>query len=370
MIDLSKGLGPLSPATPAACAADLVPQPSIAVERRAGRRSGDGRSEIDRARATVERSKAAVTQMFGEARLGKAVEVAAVAPLVDEIAASMVRDRSAMLSVTRLKTKDEYTYMHSVAVCALMINLGRQLGLGESEVRLLGQAGLLHDIGKMGVPDAVLAKPGKLDDEEFAVVRGHPQKGHALLSGSADISAIALDVCLHHHERVDGNGYPFGLNAKQLSLHARMGAICDVYDAITSHRPYKRAWSANEALAQMLEWEGHFDREILDAFIASIGIYPRDALVRLHSNRLAIVLGGIDNPSAPTVRAFYHVEEETFLPPSDVATANGAGGDPILRAERGAYWFGDEWPAILAATKADTRYRNAPPQRLAAGGGR
>lgn len=347
-IDLNKGAGPAGLPTGHGPAAE----PELVVERRAARRAPvNPRNEVERARATVERSKAAVTQMFGEARLGKAVEISEVAPLVDEIAASMMRDRSAMLSVTRLKTKDEYTYMHSVAVCALMINLGRQLGLNEAEVRKIGQAGLLHDIGKMGVPEEVLGKPGKLDDAEFAVIRGHPQKGHALLKGSAEISDIALDVCLHHHEKVDGTGYPFGLDADQLSLHARMGAICDVYDAVTSERPYKKPWNGNEALARMLEWEGHFDAEVLQAFIRSIGIHPRDALVRLHSNRLAVVLGTGDNPNAPAVQVFYRVPDDSFCLPVETATCNSTAGDPIIREEGWAYWFGEDWRDVLATVK-------------------
>ncbi len=356
-IDLSRGCGPIAGPHPGSdtSAFDAEPQPDpvpVIIERRsAARRLSSPRTETERARETVERSKVAVTRMFGEARLGRAVEVEAVAPLVDEIAQSMARDRSAMLNVTRLKTKNEYTYLHSVAVCALMINLARQLGIDEAEVQQIGIAGLLHDIGKMGVPADVLEKPGKLDEGEVRVIRSHPEKGHRLLSDSADISAIALDVCLHHHERVDGRGYPFGLTADQLSLHARMGAICDVYDAVTSERPYKKPWSANEALARMAEWEGHFDPEILDAFIASIGIHPRDALVRLHSNRLGIVLPDADNPTVPQVRVFYEVAEDRFIAPIDIATDNRT-GDPIIRSERGDRWFGADWPQVLADTKA------------------
>lgn len=289
--------------------------------------------------------------MFGQARLGKVVEVSAVAPLVEEIAASMLRDRSAMLNVTRLKTKDEYTYLHSVAVCALMMNLARRAGLDEAEVRELGIAGLLHDIGKTGVPDSVLGKPGRLDDGEFEIVRGHPQKGHALLSQSPGVHPIALDVCLHHHEKVDGTGYPFGLTGDRLSVHARIAAICDVYDAVTSERPYKSGWSANEALARMLEWEGHFDPHLLNAFIDSIGIQPRDGLVRTFSNRIGLVVGDTDNPAAPVVRIFYDVASDRFVEPVLVETRNAPDCDPIIGSERWSYWFGDGWRLVQQAVK-------------------
>ncbi|WP_326525166.1 HD-GYP domain-containing protein [Sphingomonas sp.] len=319
---------------------------AIVVERRVRMRVPRP-DELEQARRTVEKSKVAVTAMFAEARLGRAVRVSDVAPLVEEIAESMARDRSAMLNVTRLKTKNEYTYLHSVAVCALMMNLARHLGMGEEQVHSAGIAGLLHDIGKMAMPGGVLDKPDPLDDDERRIMRSHPSQGHELLRRSADVNAIALDVCLHHHERIDGRGYPFGLTGDQLSIYARMGAICDVYDAVTSVRPYKRPWSPNEALARMLEWEGHFDRKLLETFIASIGIAPLRSVVRLHSRRLALVIGCEEGaPSSPRVRAFYDIPQARFIPYQDVATDNAAGGDPIVRTERGERWFRERWREI------------------------
>lgn len=159
------------------------------------------REEYDRAAKIVTSSKQRVARMFGEVRLGKAIQPDDAGSLVDEIAASIERNASALIGIARLKTKNEYTYMHSVAVCALMINLARNLELDEALIRDVGMAGLLHDIGKMAVPDPVLNKPGKLTDDEFAVVRGHPQRGYDILSRSSDMPDIVLDVCLHHHEK-------------------------------------------------------------------------------------------------------------------------------------------------------------------------
>jgi putative nucleotidyltransferase with HDIG domain len=348
MIDVSKGRGLVlhGEGTGASAAHDV---PAVPGERRARPRIFV--TELDRARKILESSKAAVTQMFGEARLGRAISFDLAMPLVEEIAASVQRDASAMLKVTRLKSKNEYTYMHSVAVCALMINFARHLGLPEHEVRDVGMAGMLHDIGKMATPLEVLDKPGALTDAEMQLIRDHPLQGHAMIADSPGIGAAALDVCLHHHERYDGKGYPFGLTGEQLSLHARMSAICDVYDAVTSDRPYKRPWSPNEALARMLEWEGHFDPGLLDSFIASLGIPPLGSLVRLRSNRLALVTGAAPaDPSAPSVRAFYAVETPCFVPPEDLTT--GEDGDPVIRLEKGSYWFGNDWPAIKQLTEA------------------
>jgi len=350
-IDTGKGAGPAALPGPSA-ETPAAPAPLVPARRERRTRPRPVRTELDRARVIVERSRSAVTRMFTDARLGHAVGVADALPIIDEIAQSVERDASAILKVTRLKTRNEYTYMHSVAVCALMMNFARHLGLSEKEVRDVGLAGLFHDIGKMATPLEVLEKPGALTEAELDLIRNHPIEGHALLCDSPVISAAALDVCLHHHERMDGRGYPFGLSGDQISLHARMGAICDVYDAITSHRPYKDPWCPNEALAQMLAWEGHFDPQLLETFIASIGIPPIGALVRLRSNALAVVTGlrdGVD-PRMPDVRSSYEVESARFLPPEEVRTDEA--GKDIVRLEKSEYWFGAEGPRMLARIRA------------------
>ena len=142
----------------------------------------------------------------------------------------------------------------------------------------------------MAVPDPILNKPGKLTEQEFGLVRRHPQNGARMLLDCRQVSALVVDVCLHHHERIDGTGYPFGLAQEQISLLARMGTVCDVYDAITSDRPYKKGWNAAEAIRRMAEWNGHFDPQVFRAFVKAVGIYPVGALVRLESGRLGVVL--------------------------------------------------------------------------------
>jgi HD-GYP domain-containing protein (c-di-GMP phosphodiesterase class II) len=273
--------------------------------------------ELDRARKLQAKSRAAVTSMFQEARMGNAIKVSEAGPLVDEISASITRNPEAFLNLSRLKTKDDYTYMHSIAVCALMIALGKQLGLTGAELKDAGLAGLLHDVGKMQIPEDVLNKPGKLTDEEFDIVKQHPRKGWDLLQGSPDITAVALDVCLHHHERVDGTGYPERISGEPLSLFARMGAVCDVYDALTSNRCYKHGWEPAETIRKMAEWRnGHFDERIFQAFVKTIGIYPSGTLVRLKSGRLAIVIEQTEKSLlTPIVKSFFSTKSnEPFLP--------------------------------------------------------
>jgi putative nucleotidyltransferase with HDIG domain len=312
--------------------------------------------EFDRAGEIVHRASEIVTQLFDEVRLGKTIEASQLRPLVDAMAGSLARNRSAMSSIVRLKSKDEYTYMHSVAVSTLMVNLARELKLGPEETQEAGVAGLLHDIGKMAVPTALLQKAGPLSDTEFKVVRTHPVRGHAILTGSEGVSEAALDVCLHHHEKMDGTGYPDCLSGDKISLFARMGAVCDVYDAVTSNRPYKAAWTPPEALARMYAWKGHFDPATLAAFIRSLGIYPVGSLVRLKSGTLAIVREQTADLTRPFVRIFLSTTDRIHIPVHDLDLSNMADDrmeDGIVASEHPNLWrFPDwerYWPTIIAA---------------------
>lgn len=295
--------------------------------------------EVERAAALCARSKQAVVNMFGDARMGQALQFEQAEALVEDIAESVLRHPDALISLARLKHADEYTYMHSVAVCALMIALARQLGLDDALVREAGLAGLLHDIGKMALPDALLNKPGKLSDEEFDLVRQHPQAGHEILRANRQVGERVLDVCLHHHEKVDGSGYPERLAGQSISLFARMGAVCDVYDAITSNRPYKPGWEPAESIRKMAEWKGHFDDEVFKAFVKTVGIYPTGSLVRLESGRLGVVLEQhARSLLLPRVKVFFSAKSNLPIPQEIVDLARLAGRDRIVSRESAGDW--------------------------------
>jgi HD-GYP domain-containing protein (c-di-GMP phosphodiesterase class II) len=235
-----------------------------------------------------------------------------------------------------------------------MVALARQLELSDEQTRLAGLAGLLHDIGKMMIPPEILNKPGKLTDEEFEVVKNHPVEGHKLLLEGTGVSDVALDVCLHHHEKINGGGYPEGLNGEQISLFAKMGAVCDVYDAITSNRPYKNGWEPAESLRKMAEWsKGHFDQRVFEAFVRSIGIYPVGSLVRLESGRLAVVTEQSEKSLlAPVVKVFFSTKSNARIAPEIVDLSKPLAHDKIVSHEDPAKWnIGDVqmlWSGIAA----------------------
>jgi putative nucleotidyltransferase with HDIG domain len=259
-------------------------------------------------------------------------------PLVEAISASIMRNPHALTSVARLKGHDGYTYMHSVAVCALMTALACELKLDEHMIRDAGAAGLMHDLGKAFMPLAVLNKADRLTAEELAVAQRHPQAGWDLLT-STDVALRVREVVLHHHEKYDGSGYPHRLKGNDIPLLARMGTVCDVYDAVTSDRPYKVAWHPTQALRAMASWEGHFDKSIFAAFVQSIGIYPVGGLVRLESGFLAVVLDqNAECLSLPTVKTFFSTRSNQPVVPYVVNLEKRKGSDRILAIEDPRQW--------------------------------
>jgi len=296
--------------------------------------------EIERAAKICLQSKQAVISMFQEARMGKAVDVGGAQLMVEEITDSVSRNPGALISLARLKTADDYTYMHSVAVCAMMVALAKQLGLDETATRTAGLAGLMHDLGKAAMPMEVLNKPGKLTDAEFAIIKSHPQEGHRMLMTGSDVDPIVLDVCLHHHEKTDGSGYPKGLKDTEISLFAKMGAVCDVYDAITSNRPYKSGWDPAESLRRMAEWaNGHFDPKVFQAFVKSLGIYPIGSLVRLTSGRLGVVVEQTGKSlTTPCVKVFFSTKSNMRIVPEVIDLSRADGHEKIVSREDPAKW--------------------------------
>lgn len=342
IIDTERGLDVAEPVAqkPSAKAASPAPTPVVPPSRPVAQAPTSLKEEMEQAAQVCKKATHAVHSMFSELRMGKALDADDALPVVEEISNSVMRNPGALISLARLKNVDDYTYMHSVAVCALMVSLARHLGLDDETTRKAGMAGLLHDAGKMKVPLSILDKPGKLTDEEFAIIKNHPRAGYELLAEAKGVDQTALDVCLHHHEKIDGSGYPKGLKNDEISLFAKMGAVCDVYDAITSNRPYKAGWDPAVSVQRMAEWsKGHFDEHVFKTFVKSIGIYPVGSLVRMQSGRIGVVVAqGEKSLVAPKVRLFFSTKSNLRITPEimDVATAGAL--DKIVAAEDSSKW--------------------------------
>ncbi|MFS0773262.1 HD-GYP domain-containing protein [Sphingomonas sp. 1P08PE] len=307
-----------------------------------------GRADRARATALAQRSTKAVKALFDDCLHGRAIAGPAVLAVVDDIATTLEQNSAAFVSITRLKAKDDETYTHSVAVCALMIGLARDAGVSPDMLLAMGTAGLLHDIGKVSIDAAILKKQEPLTAEETAALRRHPELGFAMLHEETDMPPLARDVCLHHHERLDGSGYPFGLAGDDVSQAARIAAICDVYDAMTSDRPYRKGMTPAAALAEMEAAADEFDQSLTFRFMRSIGVFPPGKLVRLRSNRLAVVLPSKHADRCPLARVFYSTIDACFLPYEDVVLSDRLNTEQAIAAENAAQWFDVEWPAMAA----------------------
>lgn len=339
VIDISKGLDIVEPESINTDKNNPSTKEQPNLETKVSPTRVSASEENARAKKIIKSSKKAVASMFHEMRMGKAVNQAEAMQLVDDIADSVARNEGALISLVRLKNKDDYTYMHSVAVCALMVALAKQLGLSETETKRAGMAGLLHDIGKAGIPNEVLNKPGALTDEEFTLVKEHPQRGHAMLIQGQVVDEVVLDVCLHHHEKVNGMGYPHKLKSEEISLFAKMGAVCDVYDAITSNRPYKAGWEPGVSLQRMAQWADHFDDTVFKAFVKSVGIYPVGSMVKLQSGRLAVVID--QSPKSlltPIVKVFFSTKSKSRIPVEVLDLSKPNAQDEIIGHEDPVLW--------------------------------
>ncbi len=273
--------------------------------------------EMQTARELHSESIAFVDNLFEDVRSGKPINAKSVRMLVSQMVASILRNPDALVLLSSLRDHDDYAVGHSVNVCALSLNFGRFLGFTDEQLHELGMAALLHDIGEIRVPVDVMRKDGLMNAQEKALMESHTTHGADILRNSDGIPASAIDVALSHHERCNGNGYPAGLENDRISMYAKIVAIIDVYDSVTTPFSYRKGISSTEALKNMYNWRNElFDAQLVEKYIQCLGIYPVGSVVELNTGEVGIVISvSLEKRLQPKLMLVRDENKKPYMPP-------------------------------------------------------
>jgi len=275
--------------------------------------------EFSRAQQLHKQALSLVGQAMAYAKTGKPVEVEPFQDMASSFIGSIFRNQDALACLCRIRDKDSYLMEHSVNVSVLMGILGKHLELEADYLNHCVTGALLHDIGKILIPDRVLHKPGKLSDEEFSTMKQHATFSQQILQQNEHFPQPCINIAGQHHERLDGKGYPLGLQGEEISQEGRMVAVVDVYDAITANRVYHKGMTPNSGFKRLLEWSGpHLDTQYVHAFIKAMGIYPIGSVVELSNRKLAIVQEETIDTMRPAVRIFYDLNINSHCPQAKI----------------------------------------------------
>jgi HD-GYP domain len=231
-------------------------------------------------------------------------EYAIIKSYVNNIIDQLLDKKDILVNLNHIREADDYTFEHSVSVCIYSLIIGISIGYSEEELLELGIGAILHDIGKLKIPDYILKKPSQLTDNEFYLIKNHTIYGYEILSSCENISKRSAEIALYHHERVDGSGYPHHMSVSEIPEFARIAAIADVFDALTSDRVYRGRLGPKDVIEYMTSSEiNHFDCKMLDVFIKFVILYPVGSSVVLNSGEKGIVLAVNKNyPTKPIIR--------------------------------------------------------------------
>lgn len=290
--------------------------------------------EMGKAQKIQDEAIILVDDILTNVKTGQALPINAIEDLAEDMLDSLFRNHNALACLGCIREKDSYLMEHSVNLSVLMSIFGKSMQLDRKILHQTIAGALLHDIGKIMVPDEILHKPRKLTDEEFTQMKHHVTLGTEHLLGIEGISPLTIKVVSEHHEKMDGSGYPAGLCGHEISPYGRMAAIVDVYDAITSDRCYHKGMPPTMAIKRLLEWsDHHLDRSLVNHFIRCIGIYPVGSLVLLESGRLATVVEVNEfDQRSPVVRVMYNAKFKCFIKTELIDLAKPSVQDAIIRA--------------------------------------
>jgi len=290
--------------------------------------------ELLKANKIHTQAKGLVSNVLKDVKLGRAIDVEAFDRLADGMVDSVLRNHNALACLGRIREKDNYLLEHSINLAVLMGIFAKSMKIDRETMHQTIVGAMLHDIGKVMIPDEVLHKPGKLSDDEFAIMRNHVVFSRELLKKTPGVSELTIKVAAQHHERIDGSGYPEGLHDCDICREGKMCAIADVYDAITADRVYHKGLPPTMALKKLLEWSGtHLDQTLVHRFIRSMGIYPVGSLVKLKSQRLAVVIEASETDQRlPLVKVIYSTSSQRYLPVEIIDLSKPTTQDEILQA--------------------------------------
>jgi putative nucleotidyltransferase with HDIG domain len=294
----------------------------IRVSRLRVRKRAEGLgANVHAAREVYRDAVARAEQLWHQAAAEGAPDPALAKEVVDGLAHLMQQNRRGLVALTALCQYDNYTFTHMVNVGVLTMAQARSVGIEGATLRQFGLAGLMHDLGKIRTPREILAKPDKLSDDEFAIMKRHPVDGAEILRRQIEMPPLAAVVAFEHHLRIDGTGYPEGVRRPSLNVATQMCAIADVYDAMRSQRAYQDAYPTDRILAVLEQNDGkRFDQHLVRRFSQLMGIYPPGNMVRLDTGAIAVVLRThAPDPARPAVRVVIGPSGDRLAAPVDLA---------------------------------------------------
>lgn len=293
------------------------PAPSVSFE-----------DEIQQAKSTHKKLRSVVDNLFLSAARDNHLDIAQAKEVVQQVVESINRNEYALGWMTQLKEKHRYTATHSMNVCILSVKLGRHVGLHQDDLNMLGMCGLMHDIGKLRVPNTILDKPGRLTESEMMIMKHHAGIGAALLKNTQGASEEVHSTALSHHEKIDGTGYPNLLPGGDINMFTRIVSIADIYDAVTSERVYHMGMSSSKGASLLYELrDHHLDTDLVESFIQCIGLYPVGTVVETQSGEVGIVVSSdARHRMNPSILMVLDQAKQRYKQPSIINTATAKDG--------------------------------------------
>ncbi|MEM5513093.1 HD-GYP domain-containing protein [Pseudoalteromonas sp. AS84] len=302
---------------------DLIATPTTKIKRDPWQKTHSAEQEMGKAKKLYDEAKTLQIKAFKDIKAGRDIDIAPFKELASGFMDSVFRNQDALACLTQMRQKDAYLLEHSINVSILMGIFAKHLSIEKNIIVELTTGALLHDIGKIKIPDEILNKPGRFTDEEFKIMKLHSLFSKEILEESG-LTGIAVDIAGMHHERLDGKGYPSGKKGDEISQYVRMASIVDVYDALTAERVYKAGMEPIKAFKILKDGcPDSFDPVLLNKFIQCIGIHPVGTLVRLSSQKVGLVTeSNPSTPLKPIVKTFYSAKHSRYTEIKDIDLSN------------------------------------------------